>query len=177
MSPFHPRPFCPSQESSLQVARRNGVRSHSPPNSFTIRLRLLLSSQRGFTRYRMFSTPPTPPHLLQAPPTTTPATYLDSKIELPTRRYVGMLACQRRLSPLASLLLVAHFSSYRRPSTRTAHDSRGFMREARSCSCTGCQGQEEQGRSRGSTSRRVGGRTRGYRSVACRFEAHRVLAD
>nr|CRX79096.1 hypothetical protein ls5930a1_00144 [Leucosporidium scottii] len=43
----------------------------------------------------MFSTPPTPPHLLQAPPTSTPSTYLDSKIELPTRRYVGMLACQR----------------------------------------------------------------------------------
>ncbi|ORY83563.1 Threonyl/alanyl tRNA synthetase [Leucosporidium creatinivorum] len=43
----------------------------------------------------MFSIPPTPPHLLQAPATATPPSYLHSNIELPARRYVGMLACQR----------------------------------------------------------------------------------
>lgn len=40
----------------------------------------------------MFSTQPTPPHML---PTATPASYLDMRFELPERRYVGLLACQR----------------------------------------------------------------------------------
>lgn len=44
----------------------------------------------------MFSTQPTPAHMLHSPsPTATPASYLSHAFELPKQRYVGLLACQR----------------------------------------------------------------------------------
>ena len=42
----------------------------------------------------MFSTQPTPAHLLHSP-TATPSSYLSHNFELPKQRYVGLLACQR----------------------------------------------------------------------------------
>jgi len=40
-------------------------------------------------------------HLLQPAPTATPQSYLDFDFPLPTQRYVGLLACQRKLRLLA----------------------------------------------------------------------------
>lgn len=70
-----------------------------------IRLRLLVSSCRNLISHRMFSTQPTPP----SSPHCSPPSYLSFTFELPRRRYVGMLACQRTVpgTSRSSTLLTA----------------------------------------------------------------------